>query len=301
MTESTQFYCSDLALAEEVPLHASATRGDVWFLLEYPYRWGHKAVEESDLSPEIKAHLAAPERSGLEVRTLLIRQGDSLGRDGIQFFIGFTRPEGSALYEYRLEAYEDLLSLDLAAIAARGAADHDRLRTEPLYLVCANGKRDLCCARFGRGLYEAMQEADAANVWMSSHIGGHNLAPITLFFPQGVNYGRTTPEKIGGTMTAFRHGQVDLDNYRGRVCFDKPVQAAEHYWRSQTGILSLSALKIVSVEQTGENDWEIDVSGMDGAAAMHLMVARHESEHLIPITCAQNKHAPIERFRVTPR
>jgi hypothetical protein len=186
-------------------------------------------------------------------------------------------------------------------MAARGAADPDRLREEPLYLVCANGKRDLCCARFGRGLYQAMQDADAANVWMSSHIGGHNLAPINLFFPHGVNYGRTTPEKIGGTMAAFRHGQVDLDNYRGRVGYDKPVQAAEHYWREQTGNLTLPGLQIVSVEVLGEDTWDVELAGTDSGDAMHLVIARYESEYLIPITCAQNKHAPIERFTVSQR
>ena len=76
-----------------------------------------------------------------------------------------------------------------------------------------------------------MSEVAAEEVWQSSHIGGHSKAPVTLFFPHGLNYGRTSTDDVRTLMAEYHLGRIGLNFYRVRVGYDSPVQAAEHFGR----------------------------------------------------------------------
>jgi hypothetical protein len=296
MVDSNKFFCTDLAWEYGISLVGTATRGDIWFLLEYTGRWGAKAFEESSIPQNVKDHIISTQLPGIEVRTLLIRQDHSQQREGIHFFVSQTQSKEPRLYEYKLQDYVDLLNLDLQHLATGGAGDSSHLRTEPLYLICTNGKRDQCCSIYGPETYEAMKEVASGSVWQCSHIGGHNQAPITLFFPHGVNYGHTTSSEIRRLIHAYQKGEVVLHHYRGRVCFDPPVQAAEHFWREQCGDLNLPGVYIESVAEIGNNTWEITISGSRGQDKVQMRIQRRVSDYEIPITCTKKKTAPVSSF-----
>jgi hypothetical protein len=296
MTQSEKFFCTDVAWEHGAPLMGTATRGDIWFLLEYPERWGAKAFEESTLSQEIKDHLDPKRFPDVEVRTQLIRQGQSRQRERLHFFIGQTHPLEPKLFEYHLQDYTDLLDIDVSSLVTGQPVDPAHLRQEPLNLVCTNGKRDQCCSIYGPDTYQAMTEEAGDTVWQSSHIGGHNQAPITLFFPHGVNYGHTTPSEARRLIRAYQDGKVVLHHYRGRVCYEPPVQAAEHFWREQTGVLDLPGMQIESVNEVGENEWQIKISSADGQASEDINLQRRYSGFEIPITCSKKKLRPISTF-----
>ena len=80
MPSSENFFCTDLAWEYGIPLVGTATRGDIWFLLEYTGRWGAKAFEESSLPQEVKDHINEARQPDVEVRTLLIKQDQSRRR-----------------------------------------------------------------------------------------------------------------------------------------------------------------------------------------------------------------------------
>lgn len=296
MPSSENFFCTDLAWEYGIPLVGTATRGDIWFLLEYTGRWGAKAFEESSLPQEIKDHINEARLPDVEVRTLLIKQNLSQHREGYRFFVVQTHPWTPRLYEYQLQNYADLLSIDLATLVAGEAGNPDYLRTEPLYLVCTNGKRDQCCSIYGPETYQAMNEEAGEAVWQCSHIGGHNQSPITLFFPYGVNYGHTTPAEIRRLIRAYQAGEVVLHHFRGRVCFDPPTQAAEHFWREQSGVLNLPGVNIQSAAEIEENKWQITVSGSGGGNRIQMQIQRRISDYEIPITCTKKKTAPVSSF-----
>jgi hypothetical protein len=296
MPDSQKFFCTDLAWEVGLSLIETATRGDLWFLLEYPGRWGAKALEESALEPEVIAHLKAARRPGIESRILLIKQDRTQPREGYCFFVAQTHPQAPRLYEYLLSDYRDLLNLDLASLAAGQPGDPAYLRTEPLYLVCTNGKRDQCCAIYGPETYQAMQAEVGEAVWQSSHIGGHNQAPIMLFLPHGIDYAHATPAEARRLVRAYQQNKVVLHHYRGRVCFDPPAQAAEHFWREQTGILDLPGLQIEAVTATGENEWQIALRSIESETCEQIRLQRRVSDYNIPITCTQAKTAPVSSF-----
>jgi hypothetical protein len=296
MTDAKKFFCSDLAWKYGIPLVGTATRGDIWFLLEYTGRWGAKAFEQSALPQQVKDHITAAQHPGVEVRTLLIQQDQSRQRQGHRFFVGQTHPLKPQLYEYRLQDYADLLEIDLQHMVAGSPGDPAHLRGDPLYLVCTNGKRDQCCSIYGPETFRAMTGEAEGDVWQCSHIGGHNQAPITLFFPHGLNYGRTTPSDVRRLIQAYQAGEVLLHHYRGRVCFQPPAQAAEHFWREQCGVLDLPGVDIQSVAEIGENTWEITLSGTGGENAIQMQIQRRVSDYQIPITCSKGKTAPLSSF-----
>jgi hypothetical protein len=183
MVDSKRFFCTDLAWTYGVPLVGTATRGDIWFLIEYTGSWGAKAFEESSIPQDVKDHIHAAQHPGVEVRTLLVRQDRTRSYDGLRFFVGQTLPQTPRLYEYQIQNYADLLAMDLSELASGSPGNPEHLRADPLYLVCTNGKRDQCCSIYGPETYRAMkEEAGEARLavfayWGTQPIPDHALLP----------------------------------------------------------------------------------------------------------------------------
>jgi hypothetical protein len=288
--------CSQIASQYGVPLVGKATRGDIWFLIEYPGSWGEKAFEQSEIPAGVKEYFYKFSETNPFIRTLLIRKPGSHKQRELKFFVGLTHPMKPLLFEYQVKNYSDLLKIDLESIIAGLPVEPSYEREEPLYLVCTNGKRDKCCAIYGPGIYHAMAEEAGDAVWQSSHIGGHNKAPVALFFPYGVNYGRTTPSQARNLVKQFHQGKVVLSHYRGRVCFDDYIQAGEHYWREQTGILNLPGMQVESVTPLAGDQWRLSITDVDGCNKVTLQVQRRDSNVEIPVTCRRDKNRPILSF-----
>ncbi len=296
MPKNNQIFCSDIAREHGVPLIASATEGGLWFLVEYSGSYENKAVEESGIPDEVKDYLREVEIPGARTRVQLIQQDGSKEREGLYFFAARADSQNPQLYEYHLEEYGEILDIDLDALTAGQPSDHPNLRAEPVFLVCTNGRRDLCCARYGPAVYQAMAEDVGDAAWQSSHIGGHNKAPNNLFFPHGVNYGHATPEEILHLMDEYKHSRVVLNNYRGRVCYYPHIQAAEHFWRLETGVLDLPGMEVVSVADAGENQWRVKIQGADGANQLQIGVERRESDVQIRNSCLKEATSPVVTF-----
>jgi hypothetical protein len=296
MTDSEKFFCTDLAWEYGIPLIGTATRGDIWFLLEYTGRWGAKAFEESTLPQAVKDHLQAVHDPGVQVRPLLIKQNRAIRSNEFRFYVAQTHLPEPRLYEFHLQEYTDLLEIDLHPLVAGEPGDPAYQRKEPLYLVCTNGKRDQCCSIYGPEIYQTMRTEAGETVWQSSHIGGHNQAPIMLFFPYGINYAHTTPSEALRLMQAHQQGKLVLHHYRGRVCYDTHIQAAEHFWREQTGNLELPGVQIDAITELKPNLWQLTVCGQDGSDPIPMQIQRQFSDYEIPITCSKKKSAPVSSF-----
>lgn len=296
MNKKQELSCSDIAWQRGVPLIGTATRGDIWFLIEYPGRWEAKAFEQSQIPATVKSLFAEISKQAKQVRVLLIRQPRTHQHSGFKFFVGQTNPLEPRLYEYHVEDYQEILGIDLGGLAAGEAVDRDHLRVKPIFLVCTNGRRDQCCAVYGPEIHQAMAAEAGDAVWQSSHIGGHNQAPITLFLPHGVNYGHTTPSEARRLVGAYRKNKVVLHHYRGRVGYETHIQAAEHFWREQTGILDLPGMRIDSVVENGPNLWAVTISALDGSKTVCIHLTRHESDFKIPITCSGLKESRISSY-----
>jgi hypothetical protein len=138
---------------------------------------------------------------------------------------------------------------------------------EPLFLTCTHGRRDKCCARWGIPVYEQLAQHAGADVWQSSHLGGHRFAANAMALPHAITYGRVRPDSAAALIDAYRAGHMVPESYRGRACYPKVAQAAEYYLRQETGVTGLEAFHFAGAERFSGDEWEVRFIPAEGGAA----------------------------------
>jgi hypothetical protein len=206
------------------PILGTAAHVDVWLLLEYRPAWKSRAHQENGLSATVRAwveeSLAKLTDAGFKPRLQFIRQPEIDSAD-TRLFVGVN----DQLLAFSGSGYDFLNSLDVLAVVSK-----PELQTplaEPLYFVCTNGQRDLCCARFGLRTYAALRERVTERAWQITHLGGHRFAPNVLVFPGGVLYGRVNDSDVDVFSSAVEAGELAGHFLRGRCRYPAHVQAAE--------------------------------------------------------------------------
>jgi hypothetical protein len=298
MQEEVIPFCAQLARESEEPLFGTATQVKVWLLLEYRKTWRRKATADNELPAAVQKHLAAQLESIPGSRLLFIKK-QSRGDDSRRFFVVRTDEAAPAQFEFRLSKYKELLDLDVKAVANNGKIFVPQARRDPLFLVCTNGKRDRCCAKFGSPLYQVLRNDYPENSWQSTHIGGHRYAPNVLFLPQSVNYGWLTPDEIDLAVDAHLKGQIyDLEHFRGRTYYEPPVQAADYFLRRELNLLDLTGLRLISAEASGEDTWLVEfyVSAEDQTHEIRLHSEATEEPRLV--SCGSPATKPVMRYQL---
>ena len=244
-------FCADVSAESDEPLHGTASRIDHWLLIEYRGVWSPHPLADSLLPEPVKQHLAEQLAALRRSRLVFIRRPERRGRDGVVCYLGRTREQPQAFSRLELDGHDDLLELDLAGALTGGARVGDPVR-DPLFLVCTHGKRDRCCARYGRPLYDALREqADPDWVWQSTHVGGDRFAGNVVCVPEGVYYGRVRPADVWAIVDDHLAGRIYLDRFRGRCCYPFAIQVAERSIRAETGLRGIRDLALVSARAKG--------------------------------------------------
>lgn len=288
--------CSIISRELEEPLFGSVSQTQVWFLLEYPYPMGAKAFPESNLPASFKAAFSSFVSSIPGSRILLVKQRQALQENGVRLFICLSREIRPVLYELMADSYEDLLALDFPAILAEDPLYEENRRSEPLFTVCTNGRRDPCCARWGLPLSDKLTEVAPELVWQSSHVGGHRFAPNLICFPYGIYYGRVALEKAPALLEEYRQGLLNLDFYRGRSPYPAVAQAGEYFLRRQTGSLGLEDFLLKEIQQVDEQRWAVTFLTADGSTLHHLKISTRASGASAPESCRSEELKPVMLF-----
>ena len=290
-------FCAALSVTADEPMIGRAPGGkSVWLILEVPAPWGAKALPESNLPDPVKRHLLElqEEISGATVQ--FIRQGNQLAGDAIQFFVGRSAGPDPALFHFELPAYESLLDIDIRGLAAGTAAYAENQDDQPLFLVCTNGKRDRCCAKWGLPVFAAGAAHAPGRCWQSSHFGGHRFAATVLTLPYGVVYGRVQPGEIGDLIDSHAAGNIyRLARLRGRTCYGGIVQAAEHYLREELDELGLENLELGNVS---EDDEVTAATFARGEERYRVSVALQPATVVTRIGCAKDEPGATTEYRL---
>ena len=176
------FRCAPWTRALGVDPIGSAPELDALVLVEWPLPWPHDVSE----IPQLAAASAVP---GLRVMTVVpqpVDQGDGLLRVVHRRRTGTNHLEG---IDHRITRAE--LDDLLAVLAADPGSPHLELpsalgASPPEVLVCAHGRRDACCGRWGTLLHvELAARGTDVRVWRCSHTGGHRFAPTAITLPDG--------------------------------------------------------------------------------------------------------------------
>ncbi len=291
---SSRPFCAEVSARAEEPLAATASFLQHWILVEYRGLWDRRPLQGSLLSELVKLHLEAQLAALPRSRLLFIRRPERRRHPTLACFYGVSSEREPRFFELELETYDDLPGFDLAA-ALQGGRQVGRMLDEPIFLVCTHGKRDRCCARYGRPLYDELRGRCGDLVWQSTHVGGDRFAGNLVVFPEGLYFGRVGRADVEPIVGDYRGGRVFLDRFRGRSSYPFPVQAAERVVRLETGLLGLDDLRLVSRERDGDR-WRVRFSAGGGAELHEVdVVAEHGSPaHL---TCDAVSPELPRRFR----
>ena len=219
-----------------VPSRATApTQSRAWLLIEHDGLWAEQAVQTVLPASLSKLAIAADElgiRVQLIRRPLIARAGR--GAPGGHVYAGWTIGSEPWLVEATVD------DLDLAALAAgiRPAGTPAGL----LYLVCAHGRRNRCCARFGGPLAKALADRYPDEVWETTHVGGHKFAANLVLLPHGLYYGPADVATATAAIEAHQRGEVTAHRYRGRAGQDTEVQEAGYAALERAGSMPINAI-----------------------------------------------------------
>jgi hypothetical protein len=156
--------------------------------------------------------------------------------------------------------------------------------TDPVYLVCAHGRHDPCCAIRGRPVAEALARHRPGAVWECSHVGGDRYAANLVALPHGLYYAHVTPQTALGLVTAYERGEVDPVRLRGRSAHAAPAQAAQHYARLAFGDNRLDALRPVGMARLDERTWRVRLAAPGGGSL--LVRVRAGTGPAVRLTCS---------------
>jgi hypothetical protein len=293
-------FCAEVSNESSESLAATASRVDYWILVEYRGLWDRDVLGGSLLSAELKTHLRA-QLDGLgHARLLFVKKPERRSYGRRQLFFGSSRPGAERFFGLEFDRHDDLVGLDFADLLA--SADTPGVPvSHPLLVVCTHGKRDRCCAKQGRPLYEALRrEAESDWVWQSTHVGGDRFAGNVVLLPEGVYYGRVLPEDVPRLLDERSRGNLLLERYRGRSAFSFPVQAAEQALRAEEELAGIDDLAYAGGERVDNSAWRVRFR--DPLGVMHEVdVVEELSEEPVYLTCGASTPQRARRFTATER
>ncbi|WP_052337083.1 sucrase ferredoxin [Nocardioides alkalitolerans] len=244
------FRCAAASAADEEPLAGSAPTETLWLLVEQPGPWGRKALKESRLPDAVAAHLRELDGvAGARVQ-LVRRPGRPENADAARRVFLARRGEAGFAVASALLADDEVLALTpdhLRAGTAPGFAPYDA----PLWLVCTNGRRDVCCAELGRPVVDALAARWPDGTWETTHLGGHRFSATLLALPSGLTLGRLDAGDAVPVCAAVAAGEVPVARTRGRAGDPGAVQAADLHLRT---LLALRAADDVRREPDAQPD-----------------------------------------------
>ncbi len=268
--------CADVAEAAGDPLEGTAPPAAQWFLVEHPGPWDRYVLADRRL--DHAAAVALDRWSRAETgRVLFVRRPQRATRapERGRWFRVDSRPGREAVRTGLFTHERELVDV----VADPGAGEPD---DGPLFLVCAHGRHDTCCAVRGRPLAAALAAEHPARTWESSHIGGCRFAAAMVLLPHGVVLGDVPSADGPAVAVDYAAGLLPARWVRGRASLAPAVQAAQHHARAATGAYGVDALVPLDVRADGPASWRVSFAG----PAVTVVLDERRVETGRPLTCA---------------
>ena len=240
-------------------LAGTAPTEGAFLFVEYAGAWSR------DAPALLREHIDIPDG----VRPQLIRRHRSATEGGLRVFVAWRSGDGFTVETTVLNSLTELGSIDLGSLAA-GRSPQLTPYDGPLWLVCTNGRRDVCCAELGRPVAAALTDQWPTSTWETTHLGGHRFAATLLALPSGITLGRLD---AGSAIAACRE-----------------IEAGSHptsYSRGRAGRPPAEQVLDVEMARTGVDPDTLVVVERPGP--------------LLRMSCADDKEKPTTIFEIHPR
>ena len=257
---------------------AARTRGDApvgtgapvarWLLVEHPGPWLRDAVASSGIAHSILDQMRSA-ASAVGGRVLLIRRPGRREASGVRSWavVDSLRPATAPVWgawERDRDLLEAVLVLrgglpdgrraDLPGRPAGGAVD-------PILLVCAHGRHDVCCAVRGRPVAAALQARWPNDTWECSHVGGDRFAANVVVLPDGVFYGNLDETTAIAAVEAHLRGTTAVEHLRGLSTEPPVAQVAVAAALTRWAPSHPRSFRSTSVRQEAPNLWTVHLAG----------------------------------------
>lgn len=250
------------------------------------------------LSQPLKDHLRDQLRRLGHARLLFGKRPERRSYKRRMLYVGSCRPGEEQFYALEFDHHDDLVGYDFASALLEGGTPGVPVE-HPLFVVCTHGKRDRCCAKYGRPLYDQLKgKVDPEWVWQSTHVGGDRFAGNALCLPHGVYYGRVDRDDVPGLVDEYFEGRISLAHYRGRSCWPFAVQAAERRIRAEEGLTGLDDLSLSRVDQVKDDRWMVAFDTRVGPREVEVAT---ELGELTTLTCNADRTKRPLRYVAMPR
>jgi hypothetical protein len=294
------FQCALAARTRGEPMFATASQVRRWVLIEIRGAWGRDAVADTDLARYAGTGWRQHMRSA-GIRVIAIRR--DLDRSAQRVLEVYYVDSGQLSTRGRswrhavatLHAAVDVTTALPEVGDDRGWQPH----TEPLVLVCTNGRHDPCCATFGRPLVRALRESDrSGKVWECSHIGGDRFAGNLVILPEGLYFGRCDGQTAQRVLGAYGRGEIDLDSFRGRSVLGFYEQAAEYFVRRELGVTAIDGVTAIRRSDGMSGVFALDVVVDGTPRTVRVSVFRSEAAAPTSLTCTGPVGLRVPSYRL---
>ena len=286
------FRCSEAARDRGDPFVATAPPARRWLLVEHPGPWGPQALDGAGYDPATVAGIDAYCRAA-GARFQLIRRTRARGTDTAhegRFAVVDTTPGAETVRWGRVDDPRDLPAA-LADVEATTAPSDD-----PVYLVCAHGRHDACCAVRGRPVAAVLAAAHPDRTWETTHTGGDRFAANVVLLPHGLVLGRVPAQDALDIVSRYGRGEIDTRHVRGRAGMAPPVQAAQHHARLAYDEPGVDALRPMGTDELGSGRWAVHLDGGDERGVVRVVVRERWVPSPTPLTCSAGRAASMRVY-----
>ncbi|MBD5633584.1 MAG: sucrase ferredoxin [Candidatus Eremiobacteraeota bacterium] len=263
-------------------------------LVHQPGAWGPRGLLESRCDPEVARRIdRAAAVAGMRLQTIRRPGKHEAGKPAGGYDVGIadTRVGAASITWWRTD---DLAEIAIELEAGWPSRPPVEIDTTPLYLVCAHGRHDACCALRGRPVAQALQRARPGRVWETTHLGGDRFAANLLVLPTGQLYGRVPPAIAPELADRIDAGEVVPGLMRGRIGLSPIAQAALIYAHERLGIVARDALTVTSVRRIDADLALVNVVTPRGIVVVTVTV---ETNPAAQLTCSGPRDAKAREYR----
>lgn len=289
VTEKEVFFCSAASRYFKEQLAGTASNCSTFILVEYSNPFPQK-VTDTTINQDWLKKLQSLARS-LNGKLVLIRNRKSNFKDCKIIFVDCKRcayfiihSTVDTCHSIRLQDYID--------------APDVRWQNDPFFVICTNGKKDKCCAKFGFPVFKFFESFNAdVSVWESSHLGGDRFAANVVAMPFGIYYGHVAVEDVGHIMVRTLLRKIYKNKYRGlslRSFFD---QSVECYLREYLQNYDIDFDISIHILKEAENMSTVKITTKNnGNFLMQLLREVVPYPHLL--TCTSKKAEDLKKYKL---
>jgi len=273
-------------------MYGTASRVDLWLLLEYTRPWTSNILTNNDLAPRVKLSIRRILELNSYSRLLFIRNHHRRTKSPMLFVIS-SKESNPFVKHFQLSAYEDLVSLDPEhLLAANPGAEY----TNPLFLVCTDGHHDRCCARYGLSIYRELARLVGTLAWQCTHVGGDRFAANLICFPHGIYYGHVEQGDLAKIVSLYEEKSIYLPRFRGRACFSRHIQIAECFVRERNEQVRLGDLQFSEIHEFNDQRWMASFISARNKKICKVFFTRSLSTFFERATCNAEVEEQVDQY-----